>query len=63
MIWSWKITLLALIKIMINVSVANPVTDREHFAKKIFFPLPASLQICAGDTREGEKRSNLAGDR
>lgn len=61
MFWSWKITLLALIKIMINVSIENLVTDTENFTKKIVFfpPLPLSLRICAGDTREGEKRGNL----
>lgn len=51
---------------MINVSDVNPVTDGERFTKKIvlfFPPLLISLWICAGDTREGEKRSNLEGDR
>lgn len=47
MFWSGKITLLALIKMMINASIVNPVTDTEHFTKKIvFFFLSFSQSLC-----------------
>lgn len=68
MLWGWKSYNNLLIKIMINVSAGNAVTDTERFTKKIvpFFPLLARF-LCestyAGDTREGEERSNLVGDR
>lgn len=41
-----KITLLALIKIMINVSAVNPVTDTERFTKKIVLSLSLSRFLC-----------------
>ena len=43
-----KITLLALIKIMINVSAVNPVTDTEHFTKKIVLSFSLSLSLSPG---------------
>lgn len=47
MLRGWKVTLLALIKIMINVSAGNAVTDTERFTKKIvpFFSPPRSLSL------------------
>lgn len=47
MLRGWKVTLLALIKIMINVSAGNAVTDTERYTKKIvpFFFSPRSLSL------------------
>lgn len=63
MIWSWKIALLALIKIMINVSVVNPVTDTERFTKKIGLPPPPPLSqfLCESVqvTRGRERREAI----
>lgn len=43
------------------------MADREHFTKKITSLAPSLSVVCeptyAGDTREGEKGGNLAGDR
>lgn len=54
MFWSRRETLLALIKIMINVSIEDLVTDTEHFTKRnVFFCLILceSVQVTQGRER------------
>lgn len=45
MFWSRRETLLALIKIMINVSIEDLVTDTEHFTKRNVFFLALTLSL------------------
>lgn len=54
----WKIAPLAFIKIMLNASIVNPVTDTEHFASFFIYFYP-SLGKFVQVTGEMERREAI----